>query len=416
MSLLSNWFGKQKGIDYWEEPGYESKSIGNIDQPLKLSDLNAFFLANTVTEIYNPIDFYADRGSKLRYFIADKDNNEIENSEYKRLIADINPLFSFNDLMYQYIFSYMSDGNAITLITVPSTYRKPSANSITRLDVLQPDFLQIAEHRNISPLNITSYNELIKSAKYNEMTQHYVVLEIPKLRFDHIDQTRRQDSLVLCKSPLFKAVRPVNNLLATYSARHNVYVNNGAAGYLVKKQGNQNTINEAVDPTTRQKILDDINERNGITGRRNFWGISSVPLEFINTLAHIKDLMPFEETLNDSIAISSVYQLPRELVMGAESTTFNNKAEAERSVWENGLMSMVETARYNLTRALYLDKVGLQIGVDYSSVSALSQNETENQTLIAQKLTNLQTLKTLQPDNKEIDKQIDLIIQGYGKN
>lgn len=415
MSLLSSWFGKQKGIDYWEEPGYESKSIGNIDIPVKLSNDNAFFLASTVTEIYNPIDFYADRGSKLRYFIADKDGNELENSEYKRFITDINPLYSFNDLIYQYIFSYMSDGNGITLVTVPSNYKKPSANSITRLDVLQPDLLQLDEYNNISLLNISSFNELIKSAKYNEMTSHYVVLEIPKLRFDHIDQTRRTDSLVLCQSPLFKAVRPVNNLLATYSARYNVYANNGAAGYLVKKQSNQNNINEIVDPTTRQNILDDINERNGITGRRNFWGISSVPLEFINTLAHIKDLMPFEETLNDAIAISSVYQLQRELVMGAESTTFNNKAEAERSVWENGLMSMVETATYNLTRALYLDKVGVQIKADYSSVSALSENEIENQDLISKKLANLKALKELQPDNKEIDKQIELIIQGYGQ-
>lgn len=415
MSLLTRWFGKTKGIDYWEEPGYESKSVGNIDIPVKLSDTNAFFLANTVTEIYNPIDFYADRGSKLRFFIADKEGNELEKSEYKRFITDINPLYSFNDLIYQYIFSYMSDGNAITLVTVPATYKKPSATSITRLDVLQPDLLDLDEYNNISPLNITSFNQLIKSAKYNELTSHYVVLEIQKLRFDHIDLTRRDDSLVLCKSPLFKAVRSINNLLATYSARYNVYANNGAAGYLVKKQSSNSSINEIVDPTTRQSILDDINERNGITGRRNFWGISSVPLEFINTLAHIKDLMPFEETLNDAIAISSVYQLPRELVMGAESTTFNNKAEAERSVWENGLISMVETATYNLTRALYLDKAGVQIKADYSSVSALSENETESQTLIAQKLANLKTLKELYPESTEIDKQIDLIIQGYGK-
>ena len=301
-------------------------------------------------------------------------------------------------------------------MTTPTSYRKPSANSITRLDVLQPDLLEVDEFTGISPLNISSYNELIKSVKYNDGTSHYVVIEdTTRLRFDHIDFTRRDGSLLFCRSPLFKAVRPINNLLATYSARYNVYANNGAAGYLVKKQSSNNSINEIVDPATRESILKDINERNGITGRKNFWGISSVPLEFINTLAHIKDLMPFEETLNDSIAVSSIYQLPRELVMGAEATTFNNKAEAERSVWENGLMSMTETATYNLTKALYLDKVGYQIKADYSTVSALNENQSEEQDLISKKLANLKSLKELQPDNKDIDLQIALIIQSYGK-
>jgi len=412
MSLLSRWFGKQKGIDYWEEPGYDSKSVGNIDLPVKLTDQNAFFLSGTVTEIYNPIDFYADRCSKLRYFIADKDGNELENSEHKRFINEINPLFSFNELVYQYVFSYMSDGNAVTLVAVPSSYKKPSANSITRLDVLQPDLLCIDEYTDVSPLNVSSFNELIRSAKYNDLMRSHAVLEIPKLRFDHIDHTRREGSSILCRSPLFKAVRPINNLLATYSARYNVYANNGAAGYLVKKQSNQNSLNEIVDPATRESILKDINERNGITGRKNFWGISSVPLEFINTLAHIKDLMPFEETLNDAIAINSVYQLPRELVMGAESTTFNNKLEAERSVWENGMMSMVETVCYNLTRALYLDKAGVQIKADYSTVSALSENEVGKEDLKAKKIANLKSLKELQPDNKEIDNQLTILING----
>ena len=50
-----------KGHRLWEKAGYDTKNIGNIDLPVKLTDLNAFFLANTVTELYYPVDFYADR-------------------------------------------------------------------------------------------------------------------------------------------------------------------------------------------------------------------------------------------------------------------------------------------------------------------------------------------------------------------
>ena len=415
MGFLSQFFGRVKGIDYHENQQYDSSEVGSIEIPDRLSDQNAFTLANTVSELYFPIDFYADRASKLRYFLADKAGNEVQNSEYNRLITNINPLYSFSDLVYQYVFSLMADGNGISYVTVPKSYNNPSPASISRIDILQPDLVEIDEYNNLSTLSINSLNDLIKRFRYNDNTLYFNELPISRIRIDSLDQTRRVYSNVLCKSPLYKGKRNIDNLLATYSARYNVYKNNGAAGYLVKKSTNANNLNEIVDPTTRQSILDDINERNGITGKRNFWGISSVPLEFINTLAHIKDLMPFEETLENSIKINSVYQIPPELTPRKDQTTFNNKSEAERSVWENGIMSIVQVVCSNFTKALYLDKVQLQIMADYSTVSALSNNESVEQDLITKKLDNLLKLKASYPENKEIDKQIDLIIMGYGK-
>lgn len=407
-------FGKTKGIDYWEEPGYVSDSVGNIEIPIKLTEENAFKLSNTVAEIYFPIDFYADRGSKLRHYIADAQGNEVENSPYNRFLTEINPLYSLSDIYYQYIFSYMGDGNAITLVNVPSIYKKPSANSITRLDVLDPDRISIDEYTNITPLNVTSINELIRRARYFNDGRS-TDLEINKLRIDRIDQTRRAYSLVLSRPPLFKCQRNINNLLATYSARYNVYVNNGAAGYLVKKSGGSNSLESIVDPVTRQQILNDINERNGITGRKNFWGISSVPLEFINTLAHIKDLMPFDETLENSIKIGAVWQMHAGLIPRKDQSTYNNQAADEKAVWENGLMSMVQTVDENLTRALYLDKVGYQLKSDFSSVSVLNVNKSEHEDLTAKQIQNLKSLKDMMPENTEIDKQLELIVQSYGK-
>jgi len=376
MGFLSQFFGRVKGIDYWEnQQHYDSSEVGSIEIPDRLTDQNAFTLANTVSELYFPADFYADRASKLRYFLADKAGVEVPNSEFNRLITNINPLYSFADLVYQYIFSLMADGNGITYITIPSSYKNPSASSISRFDVLQPDLVEIDEFTNLSTLSISSLNDLIRRFRYNDNTLDFKGLPINRIRIDSLDQTRRAYSNVLCKSPLYKAKRNIDNLLATYSARYNVYKNNGAAGYLVKKSTSANNLSEIVDPTTRQSILDDINQRNGITGKRNFWGISSVPLEFINTLADIQKLMPFEETLENSIKINSVYQIPPELTPRKDQTTFNNKSEAERAVWENGLMSAVQMVCSNFTKALYLDKVGLQIVADYSTVSSLKQDK-----------------------------------------
>ncbi len=239
----------------------------------------------------------------------------------------------------------------------------------------------------MSILNSLSVNDLIKSAKYYD-TMQGIVLDLSRLRIDNIDSTRRETSGILSQSPLFKAYRSINNLLATYSARYNIYVNNGAAGYLVKKTSSNSDLNAIVDPIDRDKMLADINNRNGLTGRRNLWGVSSVPLEFVNTLSDIQKLMPFEETLENSIKIASVYQIPPELIPRKDQTTFNNKSEAERSVWENGLMSMVDTATANFSKALCLDIAGYSIQADYSTVSSLVIGEDAKQITLEKKITN----------------------------
>jgi len=163
-------------------------------------------------------------------------------------------------------------------------------------------------------------------------------------------------------------------------------------------------------------MLKDINTRMGITGNRHLWGISGIPMEFINTLSDIQKLMPFEETLEDSIKIASVNQIPPELIPRKDQTTFNNKSEAERSVWENGLMSMVETVCENFTRALYLNKVGLQIKADYSTVSCLKANETSNEDLYMKRIANLNAIKAANPDKaNDVNKELDKILLYYGQ-
>ena len=128
-------------VEVKENTFYDTDKVGSLEIPDKLTDDNAFVLANTVAEIYHPIDFLADRASKLRFYIADKNGVELENTELNRFITDINPLYSFNELFYQAVFSYLSDGNTFSYLGIPSLYKNPSVNSISRLDILQPNLL-----------------------------------------------------------------------------------------------------------------------------------------------------------------------------------------------------------------------------------------------------------------------------------
>jgi len=237
------WFGKNSGEVYDLSADYDIKNIGNIIVPEKLTDQNAFTLANSVSEIFFPVDFYADRISKLRFFIANKAGKEIVGSNQNRLISDdINPLFSFSDLVYQYVFSLLADGNAINYLGVPSIYQTITPDTIERWDVLQPNAVQLEEYNNLSMLNIKTWNDVIKRAYYNENSVMSIKgreLEVKNLVIQNYSTRRKSNSQVLARSPLWGANKSIDTLLAVYSARYNVYANNGAAGYLAKKTTNK---------------------------------------------------------------------------------------------------------------------------------------------------------------------------------
>jgi hypothetical protein len=321
-------------------------------------------------------------------------------------------------LVYQSIFAYLSDGNIIAYRSVPSLYKNASASSIARVDIIQPTEIELSEYTNISTLNISSWNELIRRARYTYNTGFGDYLEPSNLVINCIDATRRDGSMILSRSPLNKAIRPINNLLAAYSARYNVYVNNGMAGLLVRKaSGGDKTLAEAVKPSDRKKILEDLNDNYGLTGNRNRWGIkgvSGVPIEFVKTISSISELMPFEETLEDSIKVAGVYQIPSGLIPRKDQSTFDNQASQEKAVWENAIMSIADSFGRYWASVCMVDKLGYSFKPDYSTVSCLESNESLSQDVIAKQLANLKALKELNP-NIDITEQTNKILDEYGQ-
>jgi len=393
---------------------YDIKNIGNIIVPEKLNDSNAFLLANSVAEINFPIDFYADRISKVRRYIANaKTGEEVENTELMRFIQDdINPFYSFSDLIYQYVYSLLAYGNVLNYMTVPSSYKNISVNNIHRWDVLNPDLTIIEEYDRVNILQISDKRDVIKKATYGVNSKE-LILSIQNLIIDNYNLRKQEKSLILSKSPLFSVNKSIDILLSVYSARYNVYANNGAAGYLAKKSltANNGSLEGIFDGTNhREKIFEDINSRNGLTGKKNIWGISGVPIEFVKTLATISELMPLEETLENGIKIASSFQIPPVLVPRKDQSTYDNQENAERNVWENGIMSLDQTVNENLSRNFALTKIGYKIMSDYSTVSCLQQNESVHEDLLMKKIANLKALKELSPEldiTEDINKILD---------
>ena len=334
---------------------------------------NPYYLACNLAEVFIPIDAIADRVAsveyKLRYKSTQKEYEPKGN--LKKIIEKPNPFDTINDIVYKNVFSRYSDGNGYLYTKTPDYLKNPTIDNISNIWVLQPDVTMPMFKKEISnPFLMKDKGELIAFYETFFMYKHQIDPRyITQSTVLGLDEKGRGIS------PLTRVSRNIDNILAVYQARYNVYAKNGNGGILSKApSASGSSIQEAIEPASRDEILADLQNRNGITGNKNFIGISSIPLQFIKTLGTIAELQPFEETESNAVTIAGIFGVNKELIPKKDSTTFSNQQDAEKYLWQNVIKAVCDDEADILTKAYYLPE-DIEFYADLSNVEALQEDK-----------------------------------------
>ena len=346
----------------------------NGDRLIKFDQERAYELANTIAEIFIPIDAIAERCANIRYDIINKSSQEIitPTGNLKRLIDSPNPLDKFSDIIYQEVFSKLADGNSYFYTKTAESVVNPTYDNISNIWVLRPNLTKPKLKQVISnPFLMKTIGDIVDYYNtfffYEHTLQPRYVLHNTALGITQNGTGR---------SPLFACEKNINNILAVYQARYNVYAKNGNAGILAKAPvgGGGASLQEAIDPITRDTILKDLQDRNGLIGDKNFIGMSSVPLQFIKTLGTIKELEPFDETLENAIKIAGVFGVNKELIPKKDNATFSNQMIAEKSFWQNVGKGTAYDVAKTLNKVYYLPEEWT-FEPNFSGIEALQEDK-----------------------------------------
>jgi hypothetical protein len=325
----------------------------NTEAPKKYNCEEAYSLAGAIAELFYPIDMIADACASLDYEVVDKDTLlPIENfgsENFKRLFKRPNPYSKFSDLVYQGVFSKFSDGNVYDYTKIPDSYNNPNIDLITNIWTLNPTLTKPMLKETIpNPWSVKEKSELISYYKTFFFYKHSI--DPRYIKHNTMFEIGRNGK---GRSPLDAVEKNINNLLAVYSARLNVYEKNMNGGIL-SADSSKTGIEAQVDPVERDKIMNDLQNRNGLTGAKNFIGVSSIPLKFIKTIGTINELQPFDETEVDAMAIASVFGLDADLVPKRAPSKYSNKIDGERKLWQTVIKSTAIERGVELSEAFYL--------------------------------------------------------------
>lgn len=360
------------GYWYWMNEACRVFYSGNHIEPF--SDRNAYRIACTVAEVFFPIDAIADRVASLKFDVVNESGEIVEPPKnIQRLIEQPNIFSSFSGLIYESVFNELSDGNNFIYTKTPRSIKGISPDTISSVWVLQPDRINIkVKDRRPKIFDVKNLSDIIESISYSKYDEE-------DININHITIERSmgagcyRDGLK-SRSPLCAAEMNINNLLAVYQARYKVYANNGNAGILTRDPAGTNSMEQVVDPATREEIVNDILDRNGLIGDKKLWTVSAIPLKFIKTLATINELQPFEETREDALQIAGIYGVDKDLIPMKEGTTFTNNKAAEKKLYQNVIKGVASDKAETFTKAFALDSIGLRFKPNYEDVEVLQED------------------------------------------
>jgi len=365
-------FAEQDNSGQWFQYFDQYLRSLNSDKLATFAESNPYELACNIAEVFIPIDAIAERAASVTYRMVNQSTGEeyIPKGNLKKLYDSPNPFDTMADIVYKDVFARLADGNSYIYTKTPKSIVNPTIDNISNIWVLQPNVTTAVLHKEMSnPFLMKSKDDFIAFYKTFFLMKH----EIEPRYIIHstaLGLNERGKGV----SPLSRVERNINNILAVYQARYNVYRKNGNGGILARAQSNKDSLSETVDPVTRDQMLADIQDRNGLTGDKNFIGISSIPLQFIKTLGTISELEPFEETEANAVTIAGIYGVDPELIPRKGSSTFTNKDQAEVALWQNVVKSICEDEAAILTKAYYLPE-GIVYEPDFSKVEALQEDK-----------------------------------------
>jgi hypothetical protein len=364
-------YAEQDNTGQWLQYFNQYFSSNSIE---KFTRENAYQIAGGLAEVFIPIDAIAEREASVRYGLKNIKTGEeyIPTGNLERLISKPNPFDRWADLVYKASFSELADGNSYVYTKLPDSIKNPTIDNISNIWVLSPDVTKPKIKKEVpNPFLIKDKAELIDYYAtffmFKQDIQPRYILHRTALGINQH---------CIANSPLQRAEKNINNLLATYEARYNVYAKNGNGGILSRAAsgGANSSLQEAIDPPTRDMMLKDLQDRNGITGNKNFVGISSIPLTFIKTLGTISELEPFKETEADLITIGGLFGVDKYLLPISEGTTFTNKQDAEKNLWQNVIKGRCEDRAKDMNKWVNIPD-GITFYPDFSTVEALQEDK-----------------------------------------
>jgi hypothetical protein len=192
------------------------------------------------------------------------------------------------------------------------------------------------------------------------------------LVFDDGVGTDNDCNLTIPDSRLIGNEYPVSNIIAAYKSRNTLITKRGALGIL-SNDGRDKAGIVSNDVSKIDQLQKDF-KKYGIVGQPFQTIITDASLRWQQMGFATRDLMLFEEIQDDIDRLCDAYGFPAELIARSKDTTFDNKKQARKDLFENTIVPEADSRIAQNSNGLLGAESRFEIVVDYSGISILQED------------------------------------------
>lgn len=226
----------------------------------------------------------------------------------------------------------------------------------------------IEQDRSRNTIEVSDKNEIIKWVIFYMNNGQTV-------RYDDVDQLimfkDSFSSYIEVRSRMTSLTKPIENIYKCLVNRGILMDAKGGIGIISGAQKDGGTA-VPMKPKDKKDINKQLDGYGLGIGKKPVI-FTDVPLKYQPMVFPTKELMLFEEIVDDMNTICDVYGMARELFDG--KSTYANKAEAETGTYNGTILSEWSDLFDTLNFELGLDKENRKLCMDYSHIKAMSENQ-----------------------------------------
>jgi phage portal protein BeeE len=209
-------------------------------------------------------------------------------------------------------------------------------NTVSAMFALPPNLVGIQELKEIpffSAESLYNYYLLVNNKEIDLENENIIHLNDNNVKFD----AQQSGNFLKGTSKQAALQTPLKNIRGAYEARNKLITNHGALGILTNDSKNADLGTVNLDTQEKADLQNDFRQY-GIT--KNQWHVilTNMSLKWQQMSMNTKDLMLFEEVIEDTTKICDAHGIPYELLAKVKNDTFTNKAAAEKAAYQNTII------------------------------------------------------------------------------
>lgn len=377
---LSQFFGKQSGINRSAINAFNYQYL--VDKPAWLSLSNAHEYRKAVAEnpvLYGCIDILASAASNGKKYLVDLNGNIIPwNSgktgvkQAKKLFVDRpNPLQSVKEFNYERTYMFFTFGNNYVYLNNPLETYDTDILTVQTMFSLPSEWVTVKQTGRIyDQIDVAGIIEKYSLTNYNP-AKEFNSRDI--IHFNDINVSEIGNSIV-GSSRLENLRYPITNTQLAFEAMNVILKSRGMQGIIKANNKDAQGTQIALSKDAKKEIDDTFKSDYGLRKDQNQYLISYSDIDYIKTIMNSEELGIYKEFSNNAMIISNGLKVPPELYKTyMAGATFENQVQAERRLYQNAVIPLVENEDQYYTERLNMRKYGFELRTDFSHIACMQE-------------------------------------------